>query len=312
MRYDGPHSMALDRPSAFALTLLQNVALWEVPRLAVAAFVRWRHGGAGKKAKGVSDKEKEFVACAPSYVLSLVHAVVISALGLRIMGQLWHAPVFDKFYINEDATPTATASFDLVERSNWLFFGYMVDDLLNVLVQYPRLGKMDMVAHHCVFIACAILAGSTQTFLFPFSWLLAGELSTPLLAVRWFVRQLAAMQSPSLVTLVKTLGLTGGSTARPPAVSGVAAAAATLEDAVARSFMAVFFVVRVLVYGGGLTHTLRHLFAGNLRELPTGPTAAIVVILLAGAGLNAHWFRLMLVRALGLGRRGKGKEEKKA
>ena len=47
------------------------------------------------------------------------------------------------------------------------------------------------MAHHAVFIAGSILAGGTQTFLFPFSWLIAGELSTPLLTARWFVRQLA-------------------------------------------------------------------------------------------------------------------------
>lgn len=73
------------------------------------------------------------------------------------------------------------------------------------------------------------------------------------------------------------------------------------------TFMAVFFVVRVVVYGGGLTHTLRHFCMGHLAEIPPVPRALVLSILLAGAGLNAHWFRIMLVRALGL-KRGKKKK----
>ena len=59
-----------------------------------------------------------------------------------------------------------------------------------------------------------------------------------------------------------------------------------------------------------MKHTLRHLALGNLAELPPVPRALILAILLAGAGLNAHWFRLMLVKALGLKRGGKGKGKK--
>ena len=302
VRYHGPYSMCLDRPGEFGVTLLKNMAYWEVPRLAVGLFMRWRYGGSNKKKGGGGDKgeaQREFVECAPSYVMSLVHAVVISGLGLKIMSMLWDAPTPDKFYISENTASRSAAGVDLIERSNWLFFGYMVDDLVNVLAYYPKLGKMDMVAHHFVFIACAILAGGTQSFLFPFSWLLAGELSTPLLTVRWFIRQLAAMESPALVTAIKLLGIGGGST-----TTTTAAATAALELAVSKTFMAVFFVVRVIVYGGGLGHTLKHLARGDLGEIPFVPRALVLGILLAGAGLNAHWFRIMLFKALGLKRPG--------
>jgi hypothetical protein len=255
IRYDGPYSMSLDSPMAFGLTLLKNMAYWEVPRLAVGVFTRWRFGGGGGK-KARDAKEKEFVECAPSHVMSLVHAVLISRLGLSIMAKLWDSPVHDKFYINESTSEDVSKGIDLIERANWLFFGYMVDDLVNVLARYPKLGKIDMVAHHAVFIACAILAGATQTFLFPFSWLLAGELSTPLLTVRWFVRQLAATESPALVTAAKLMGLSKAltsSSSSSSSSSSPAAAAAALELVVSKTFMAIFFIVRVVVYGGGLT-----------------------------------------------------------
>jgi hypothetical protein len=55
---------------------------------------------------------------------------------------MWSAPVCDKFFIN-DSTPTSTfPAIDAIERANWMFLGYMVDDFVNVLAQYPKLGKM--------------------------------------------------------------------------------------------------------------------------------------------------------------------------
>lgn len=177
---------------------------------------------------------------------------------------------------------------DLIESSNWLFFGYMADDLINVLYFYPKLGKMDMVAHHVVFIACAILAGSSQSFLFPFSWLLAGELSTPLLTARWFVRTLAAMKSPKLITAARVCGF---------AVKTVEDANKKLEMAVGFAFLMTFMLVRVVVYGGGLAHTLFNVSEGVLDAIPYGVRSSVLGILLAGAGLNAYWFQLMVAKA---------------
>ena len=173
VRYDGPWSMdLLNNPRGWGVSLLKNALVWEVPRMCVGAFARWKYG----KGKDATEKEKEFVDCASSYVISAVHAVVISGLGLKILSLLWDVPAHDKFYVNDTMTDFST--IDLIERANWLFFGYMMDDLVHVLIQYPKLGKMDMVAHHLVFIICAILAGGTQIFVFPFAWLLIGELST--------------------------------------------------------------------------------------------------------------------------------------
>ena len=81
VRYAGPYSMDLHIPSTFAPTLLKNVLVWEVPRLALTWLVKRRSGDR----KLLDIKGKEFADCAPSYVMSLVHAVVVSSLGLKIM-----------------------------------------------------------------------------------------------------------------------------------------------------------------------------------------------------------------------------------
>ena len=288
VRYDGPWSMdLLNNPRGWGVSLLKNALVWEVPRMCVGAFVRWKYG----KGKDATEKEKEFVDCASSYVISAVHAVVISGLGLKILSLLWDVPAHDKFYVNDTMTDFST--IDLIERANWLFFGYMMDDLVHVLVQYPKLGKMDMVAHHLVFIICAILAGGTQIFVFPFAWLLIGELSTPLLTAKWFMRQMASANSPTLQKIAASLG-------QPHATCTEAAAA--MELLVAKVFILVFFLVRVCVYGGGLTHTARHLLAGTFWEIPTAPSVVVLTILCLGAALNAHWFKMMMSKALGLGK----------
>ena len=149
MRHDGPFSMdLLNDPRGWGVSLVKNALVWEIPRQCVGALVRWRYGP--KKGTKPSEKQKEFLDCASSYVVSAAHALVVSGLGLKIMARLWNAPSYDKFYVNE-----STKDFDvidLIERTNWLFFGYMMDDLAHVLMRYPALGKMDMVVHHLVFI----------------------------------------------------------------------------------------------------------------------------------------------------------------
>ena len=58
--------------------------------------------------------------------------------GLEDHGEAVERPHNDKFYVNE-----STKDFDvidLIERTNWLFFGYMMDDLAHVLMP-PRAGE---------------------------------------------------------------------------------------------------------------------------------------------------------------------------
>jgi hypothetical protein len=299
VRHDGPFSMdLLNDPRGWGVSLVKNALVWEIPRQCVGALVRWRYGP--KKGTKPSEKQKEFLDCASSYVVSAAHAVVVSGLGLKIMARLWNAPSYDKFYVHESTKDLDV--IDLIERTNWLFFGYMMDDLAHVLLRYPQLGKMDMVVHHLVFIICAILAGGTQIYMWQFSWLIIGELSTPLLTAKWFMRQAASANSPSLIRVARKLGQGKHETC--------ASAAAALELLIAKVFIAVFFLVRVCAYGAGLAHTAKHLTRGDFREIPTAPTVVVLSILLLGAGLNAHWFRMMMMKALGLGKYRTAKEKK--
>ena len=133
IRYDGPYSMDLGNPAQFSLCLLRYAMLWEVPRYLSGAFFRRRWGGKDGKAN------EEFTSCAPSYVMSFIHAFVVGGLGIWVMTGLWASPLHDKFFIN-DATPPETLKIvDVIERTNWVFFGYMMDDLAHVLMRRPRI-----------------------------------------------------------------------------------------------------------------------------------------------------------------------------
>jgi hypothetical protein len=160
----------------FSLKLAKNVLLWEIPRaFASVAISRARRN------EPQTAKEKTFVATAPAYVMSAVHAVVVAYIGAKIG---WEALALketrDQYYLNKKTAMTME-SLRFTELGNWAFCGYMTGDLLHVLAEYPRLGKMDTVVHHLCFVACSLLAGHSQTMILPFSWLLIGEFSTPLL-----------------------------------------------------------------------------------------------------------------------------------
>jgi TLC domain len=90
-----------------------------------------------------------------------------------------------------------------------------------------------------------------------FGWLIVGELSTPLLNIRWFlIRQ----------------GL--GDTAFMKVVS--------------MSFAAVFFLTRFVIYGSGLLHlfaTISHL----TPDVSRASAACVVLFVLGGFGLNLLW-----------------------
>ena len=96
-------------------------------------------------------------------------------------------------------------------------------DVSHVLLEYPRLGGMDVVAHHVLFALASYVCGSNRVFPWPFAWLIIGELSTLPLNLRWVLIQSGRGDT----RLMKWTN---------------------------RGFALSFFVGRVVVYGLGLLH----------------------------------------------------------
>ena len=80
-----------------------------------------------------------------------------------------------------------------------LFPSWLLYDLAHLLLSFPALGAADTVAHHAGFICASAICGAHRILPFAFGWLIVGELSSPLLNVRWLLihagrRRVAVLQ----------------------------------------------------------------------------------------------------------------------
>ncbi|KAL7463978.1 hypothetical protein ACHAXS_004328, partial [Conticribra weissflogii] len=125
----------------------------------------------------------------PSYVVSLVHSLYVTLRGIRHISSLYNAPKLDKVFITRTHFRGSHRPAHLdVANTNIVFFSYLLYDLLHVILQYPKLGKIDTVVHHLVFASCSAINGTYGVMPFPFGWLIVGEASTIFLNWRWFLR----------------------------------------------------------------------------------------------------------------------------
>jgi hypothetical protein len=137
--------------------------------------------------QGFALEEKQIpklVSHGPSYICSMVHCLVNGYRGILQLQGLYHAPTDVKLFF-----PPTPKEFETgirnVEVSNTIFFAYLVFDLVHVLRLYPKLGGLDTVIHHLVFLTCSIINGGFGILPYPFCWLIIGEISTIFLNIRW-------------------------------------------------------------------------------------------------------------------------------
>ncbi|GAB0492801.1 hypothetical protein MMPV_004071 [Pyropia vietnamensis] len=238
----------------------------------------------------------------PSYVISTIHALVVTARGVGHVRALASAPPLLQLHLPSSASlpavlaasgvapgvagapPAATVATWLATArkaviTNCMLGAYLAFDLVHVLAAYPRLGKADTVAHHVAFLFCSAAAGSLHLFPFMFGWLVIGEASTPLLNLRWALIKAGRGDGQ---------GVVWASTA----------------------FAIVFFCTRFVVYGTGLFDVLRTVrlvvpWVGGWRRGGV-LVAAIMVFVVGGWGLNMMWLREIWRLAQRGGRKKKG------
>ncbi|CAB9513304.1 TLC domain [Seminavis robusta] len=206
----------------------------------------------------------------PSYIVSLVHCVVNGYRGIVGLVALHHASPAVKL-----VSPPALVEYERhihhVEVSNTIFFAYLVFDLFHMLRLYPKLGGMDMVVHHLVFLTCSIINGSYEILPYPFCWLIVGEISTTFLDIRW--------------ALIKTGR--GGT---------------NMFQLVQYLFALTFFLTRVVVYWLGVVELFHQrsvlmdiVWSGHVPGVFMGTTLLFIG---AGSVLNLVWFQKIVAMAL--------------
>jgi hypothetical protein len=127
-----------------------------------------------------------------------------------------------------------------------------------------------MIAHHVGFITAAFVCGSGRILPFPFAWLICGEVSSPFLNLRWYLK------------------LLGGDSLTMKVTNAV--------------FALLFFVSRVVVYGLGLIHLVTHraIWMGeSLNDVPPQLLLLVVSLLFGGYLLNLTWWSTVFRMGMG-------------
>jgi len=287
--YVGPYAMdPLGAPVVFAQRLLTFVALWELVR---QVLLRATHRAIRNPR---NDAERRVKFEAPKQYTGAIHAVVVSVMAAMVLRDVCALPYDEDRYFNRSGNVGLSASQrDFLELANWIFLGYLVQDTMHILLQFPRLGKVDMVAHHLVFTLASVLSGASQTMMLPFAWLLLGEISTPLLTMRWTIQSATySMQASWVIPVAKCLGYKG------EAVSSTTNAGKQLEFFNGICLMITFFAVRVVSYTIGYTHMIWVRYKGIIDPVPAGVAWPLNILVGFGAGLNAYWFSIMIRKAI--------------
>ena len=246
-----------------------GIILWEVAVAALCFEALYRSFGVAFRAlstrKGVAldpKRQSIFARDGNSYAVSFLHAFVVVWRGCQHLIQQWGAPLEAKFVQQPYGSSNAwAAGAAAIEPTNTIFLAFLVYDVSHVLLEYPRLGGMDVVAHHVLFAAASFICGSNRVFPWPFAWLIIGELSTLPLNLRWVLIQSGRGDT----RLMKWTN---------------------------RAFAFTFFVGRVVVYGLGLLHLGASWHPHVEEACARVPGLRVVCALfVAGYGLNLVWFR---------------------
>jgi hypothetical protein len=290
-RYAGPCAMnPAENPTDFLKKLLVAVLVWELVRFVIARIAL-----VVLPKRDDEDEETARVRFeAPKQYTGAVHALVVSALAAKLLRAVVALDeAADMYYIRGAGIGMDDGTRDLLELTNWLFLGYLVQDTTHIVWNFPRMGKADMLAHHCVFMVASILSGASQTMMLPFCWLLLGEASTPLLTLRWTIQSAAySLESEKVVKVAKAFGFKG------ELVSSPKNAGKQLEFFAGLMLVFTFFLARVVTYSLGYTHMLWVRHKGIIDAVPASVALPLNVLVGAGAGLNAHWFGIMIRKAI--------------
>ena len=266
---------------AVGVKVLVGTAFWE----AQFQLVRWIFRALPSK----TEKERAFKRCAPSYIVSYVHAFFLTWAGWCIVARLERAPPAERawLYAGGANDPEFVA---FVETTTLVFFTYVLYDAFHLALEFPDLGSYDMAAHHVGFLVAAALAYAYGAYPLTLGWLCTCETSTPVLSTRWFVRQMKDMEyaQPALDAAAKALGMK----------SRGQVAANRMEYWIAIAFLVVFVCVRNLGYGWSLVGLGGIVWPPGKSDRLDAAVPAFARWTLAGLSLAGFCLNLMWVHKI--------------
>ena len=209
------------------------------------------------------DAKTTLIQRGPSYIVSFVHSLYVMARGFMHLYSLWDASNIDKLYNAQDGGYRA-AHLE-VARTNILFLGYLLYDMIHILAQFPKLGGFDTIMHHLLFAFCSVINGTYGIMPFQFGWLITGEVSTIFLNWRWFLLK-SGRDKGSLIENINIM------------------------------FAASFFFSRIVLYTAGIVHLyifsmseLKSLSSLEVSGVPLAALGATCGCMILGWVLNIFW-----------------------
>ena len=245
-----------------------------------------------------TEKERAFKRCAPSYIVSYVHAFFLTWAGWRIVTRLERADLAARAFLYDSAQTDPDFVF-FVELTTLVFFTYVLYDMFHLIIEFPDLGGYDMAAHHVGFLIAAMGAYTYGAYPLVLGWLCTCETSTPVLSARWFVRQMKDIDyaQPLVDAFAKAIGMK----------SRGLVAANRIEYYIAIVFLFVFVLVRNLGYGWAMAGLFRVARAGDALEVHAAVPAlarhGLCFLTVCGFCLNLMWTHKIVSMALSEKRR---------
>ena len=255
-----------DQLFVFALSIGFLATTYEIARYALGILT---------KRKGFALDERSIdtlVTHGPSYANSLIHAIINGYQGVVNLVSLANAPTSSKLF---GFDPIPHGEFVNATRSvltfNTFFRAHLLLDLFHVLRKYPKLGGMDVVLHHSVFLTCSIINHYYFILPFGFTWLIIGEISTIFMNLRWFLIK-TGRGDMKLCRVVENL------------------------------FALTFFVTRIVIYSMGVfdlaTQKSELIDAVKRERVPLIFLGVSVFFICVGFILNFFWFQKILYIAI--------------
>lgn len=190
---------------------------------------------------------------------------VVVARGVMHLIQLLDLPSIWKLTFSStlEELVTATASDDGVnaihrgvELTGLIFAGYILTDLIHILMAFPSLGGRDILFHHCLFLSYSLISAIYGAFPFAACWMLVGEMSTVVYNIRWAI------------------------------INAGYGHTRTMEYA--QSAFVLAFVARFAIYSGGLYHHLCNVHL-TPESVPVWVVNTLSTFQVAGFFLNLFW-----------------------
>jgi len=263
---------------AVGLKVLAGTLFWE----AQFQVFQWLFSAMPAK----TPHERLFKKCAPSYIVSYVHAFFLAWAGWRIVLTLEGADIADRAWLYASGDVRFVG---FVELATMAFFTYVMYDMFHLILQFPDLGGADMFAHHVGFLVAAAGAYAYGAYPLMLGWLCTCETSTPFLSTRYFIRAMKDIEytQPLLDNVARAFGMK----------SRGQVAAHRMEYVVASMFFVTFVLVRCVGYAWALIGLAKVCWFGKAAvnaNIPVVVRHGLSFLCVSGFLLNLMWLNKLI------------------